>query len=99
MKSGSRGMPPGDQTREDVAVTAEALRLTNNIQSAERHALWQRVLVYPAAQRVEVLRQSAQGTPDTLIAEGLLMPLSDVRLILQAFNQLAAADPPATDLP
>jgi DNA-directed RNA polymerase specialized sigma24 family protein len=63
--------------------------LESEIVFAERQALWQQILVYPAAQRREVLRRAVLGIPDSLIAADLTMPLADVHAILQALDRLA----------
>jgi hypothetical protein len=54
---------------------------------AERHALWQRVLLYPAAQRREVIRRTVAESEDpSRIANEMQMPVSDVRAIADAFT-------------
>ncbi|HEX4376767.1 MAG TPA: hypothetical protein VHZ99_06425 [Steroidobacteraceae bacterium] len=56
------------------------------IASAERHALWQRVSLYSAAQRREVIRRTVAGSQDAaLVANDLQMPVRDVRAIAEAF--------------
>ena len=58
------------------------------VAGAERHALWQRVLLYPAAQRREVIRRTVVGIHDARIARELMMPVGDVRAIAEAFSQI-----------
>ncbi len=56
---------------------------------AERHALWQRVLLYPAAQRREVIRRTVAGSEDPAhIANEMQMPVRDVRAIAEAFTSV-----------
>jgi hypothetical protein len=59
------------------------------IASAERYALLQRVAVYPATLRLEVVRHCLNGVPDTTIATTMRIPLNDVHAIMEAFKEVA----------
>ena len=82
-----RGLPRHPSLREDTSMYAQPLN-GRAVASAERHALWQRVLLYPASQRREVIRQSVSGIRDARIARELQMPVGDVRAIAEAFAQI-----------
>ena len=70
------------RTRPSNTLNAKAVAV------AERHALWQQVLLYPAAQRREVIRRTVAGIRDARIARELMMPVGDVRAIAEAFTQI-----------
>jgi DNA-directed RNA polymerase specialized sigma24 family protein len=63
--------------------------LAMEIALAERYALLQRVLIYPASLRREVIRQSLHGVRDAQIAHRLSIPLADMRAIMEAFSEFA----------
>jgi hypothetical protein len=67
--------------------------LGSEIALAERHALLQRVLIYPASMRREVIKQTLNGERDGAIALALRIPLTDVHAIMEAFNQFAEDQP------
>jgi hypothetical protein len=61
-------------------------QLGTEIALAERHALLQRVLIYPASVRRNVVKQSLHGVSDMLIAAELRISLTDVHAIMEAFT-------------
>jgi DNA-directed RNA polymerase specialized sigma24 family protein len=61
-------------------------QLGTEVALAERHALLQRVLIYPASVRRKVVKQSLNGVSDAVIAAELRIPLTDVRAIMEAFT-------------
>ena len=63
--------------------------LSAEVARAECHALLERVVVYPAAIRRQVVRQSLSGRAAAGIAAGLNIPISDVQAIMEAFNGIA----------
>jgi hypothetical protein len=64
-------------------------QLNTAIALAERHALLQDVLAYPASLRREVVRKSLHGMRESAIAADLRIPLPDVRAIIEAFKEFA----------
>jgi DNA-directed RNA polymerase specialized sigma24 family protein len=64
-------------------------QLGTEIALAERHALLQRVLIYPASLRREVIKHTLNGVRDRSSADHLRIPLSDVHAIMQAFKEFA----------
>jgi hypothetical protein len=53
----------------------------------------QRVLIYPSAVRREVIRKSLGGGREEWIAADLRMPLTDVRAIVEVFNEITDRQP------
>jgi hypothetical protein len=82
-----RALRPGAGAPHHASMSDEPLT-PRVIVVAERHASWQRVLLYPAAQRREVIRRCAVGEADTHIARELLIPLHDVRAINDVFERI-----------
>jgi hypothetical protein len=61
-------------------------QLGTEIALAERHALLERVLIYPASVRRKVVKQSLNGVREASIAAEFRIPLTDVRAIMDAFT-------------
>jgi hypothetical protein len=61
-------------------------QLGTEIALAERHALLERVLIYPPSVRRKVVKQSLHGVRETWIASELRISLTDVRAIMEAFT-------------
>ena len=77
------------QTANPASPAHSLHQLGAEIASAERFALLQRVAVYPAALRREVVKHSLNGVPDSTIATTMRIPLNDVHAIMEAFTQAA----------
>jgi hypothetical protein len=92
LASGSRGMPRRPTGSADPPAQTFH-QLGSEIALAERYALLQRVLIYPASLRREVIKQSLNGARDSTIASQMRIPLSDVHAIMEAFNQFAEDQP------
>jgi DNA-directed RNA polymerase specialized sigma24 family protein len=63
--------------------------LSAEIAGAESYALLQRVEIYPARLRREVVRQCLSGLSDTAVATMMRVPVNDVHAIMEAFNEVA----------
>jgi hypothetical protein len=63
--------------------------LSTEVALAERYALLQRIAVYPAATRRAVVKQHLSGAREAWIAAEVKIPISDVRAIMDAFNEFA----------
>jgi len=70
------------------------LTLSAEIALAERHALLQRVSLFPASLRRQVVKHSLNGIGESRIAADLQISRSDVRAILEAFHEFADEQAP-----
>jgi hypothetical protein len=71
-----------------------ATGLSTEIALAERHALLQRVSLFPASLRRQVIKHSLNGVGESRIAADLQLSLSDVRAILETFHEFAEEQAP-----